>query len=135
MIHIEGTRSTVCTICVCGGKQTLGRATGERGTRGELSSIMFSCCALFSQAEDPADVEHLKALDVSGIKKAYCSRALSVFGARHKKVNPPMSAVELERGSIVIRSHLGFLISKHSSKLWVELTSWLSYCTYFCASG
>eukprot|EP00752_Nemacystus_decipiens_P008725 g7786.t1 len=24
---------------------------------------MFSCCALFSQAEDPADVEHLKALD------------------------------------------------------------------------
>lgn len=27
---------------------------------------MFSCCALFSQTEDPADVEHLKALDVSG---------------------------------------------------------------------
>lgn len=28
---------------------------------------MFSCCALFAHTDDPADVEHLKGLDVSAI--------------------------------------------------------------------
>lgn len=63
---------------------------------------MFSCCALFSQAEDPADVEHLKALDVSGIgkKAGLCPRANSLLLCRLK---PPFQRGE-KKGQTITRA-------------------------------